>query len=412
MNKIQILKYMTTPSKEKDDNNEICIMPFSIPLSFDDFDVNIIDLQNNNIWTTHDRNFEKLDITNDFISISTIIKNSKNKRNIIILPDNTDFVFKRETTYDVYLTKVKMKDLLPELTTKILPTLIPYKNEKNYLLFENTQTKIENFKYFSAFHFIKENSTSLTTSTSGKITTTQYNDIILTTLDITQDNEHLVTFLKHIKLINDKEEYPEWLKNYDMFNDKDLKENLNKLNIEIEQKQKEKAFCLQQIEKNNDYKSVLIETGSVLVERVFDILEQILDCDLSNFTDEKKEDFLIQKGNIVFIGEIKGVSSNVKNSHISQIRTRYDEFSEKNEIDKKNLKPILIINHQRNIPLIEREKVHKEQVEHAERNNCLIIETITLLKLYELFKNNKISSKEYKKIFFTNNGLLDINSIL
>ena len=66
-------------------------------------------------------------------------------------------------------------------------------------------------------------------------------------------------------------------------------------------------------------KSVLYTNGDELVQVVFEILEELLGCDLSQFVDLKKEDFLFTIEDTTFIGEIKGVNSNVKNPNITQL---------------------------------------------------------------------------------------------
>ena len=83
------------------------------------------------------------------------------------------------------------------------------------------------------------------------------------------------------------------------------------------------------LKENLRYKSILYSNGDDLVRVVFEILENILDCDLSKFEDIKKEDFLIKKDNYTFIGEIKGVTSNVKNEHISQVDVHYQKYMDK-----------------------------------------------------------------------------------
>ena len=49
------------------------------------------------------------------------------------------------------------------------------------------------------------------------------------------------------------------------------------------------------------------------------MLEKMLNYNLSEFKDDYKEDFLIEFNDITFIGEIKGVNSNLKNKHLSQL---------------------------------------------------------------------------------------------
>lgn len=413
MNKIQIIQYIS-PNEQyvrNFENNNIFYTSIMEPISFDDFNVNIIDLQNENIWHTHSNVFENIDITNHLLSLSQIMQNSKNNNNIIVLPKNYKFLYIVETGFEVRTNdRQYIKDLLFRLTTKIIPALTKYSEKENYLQFENTCTIIKNFNYHSSFCFLKKDSKILTKSTSDKATTIEYNDMLLTTLDIIKDEEHLITFLKHINLIEDKKDYPQWLKDLNMFDDEKLKLNIHTLNEEIEQRNKQLEDYSKQIEKNNYYKSILIETGGTLVERVYKILEKILDYDLSSFKDEKKGDFLIKKEHITFIGEIKGVNTNVQNKYISQLDNHCDNYVDA-LAEKENVKGLLIINHQLDLPLSERKEVDTEQIKKAERDNILIIETKELLKLYDLFRNGKIDTTKCEQIFSNQIGLLKLDNI-
>ena len=64
---------------------------------------------------------------------------------------------------------------------------------------------------------------------------------------------------------------------------------------------------------------MLTETGENLVEVVFEMLGKMLDCDLSEFVDVKREDFRIKLKDITFIGEIKCINTKVKSGNISQV---------------------------------------------------------------------------------------------
>ena len=146
---------------------------------------------------------------------------------------------------------------------------------------------------------------------------------------------------------------------------------------------------------------------------VFDILEKLLDCDLSSFVDEKKEDFRIEKESLVFIGEIKGITSNVKNENISQLDVHYQSYLDEieDEHKQKDVKAILIINPLRNKMLEERDPVNERQIELAKRNGSLIIETVTLLKMFELFTNGVLSSERCLKILEEKTGILSIDDL-
>ena len=144
---------------------------------------------------------------------------------------------------------------------------------------------------------------------------------------------------------------------------------------------------------------------------VFEILEEMLGCNLSDFNDKKKEDFAMEIDGIHYIGEIKGVNHNVKSANISQLDVHYQSYIEENEIgDQENSKALLIINHQRNKPLGSREDVHDQQIKLAKRNGSLIIETEILLKLFERFKSEEITSGECIEILSQNIGLLRLEN--
>jgi len=140
------------------------------------------------------------------------------------------------------------------------------------------------------------------------------------------------------------------------------------------------------------------------------ILDELLDYDSSQFVDEKREDFLIKKEDITFIGEIKGVSSAVANKNVSQLDVHVQSYLDKlqEESTEEKVKGLLIINHQRNKPLEERQEVHEHQRNLATRNGSLIIETQTLLKIFEEYKQGKLTKEKCKKLFIDNEGLLMI----
>ena len=81
-----------------------------------------------------------------------------------------------------------------------------------------------------------------------------------------------------------------------------------------------------------------------------------------------------------------------------------DKLQEENR--EENLKKLLIINHQRNIDISSRESIHINQINKAKKENVLIIETITLLKIYESFKNNTITREVLLKTLSDEVGVL------
>ena len=55
---------------------------------------------------------------------------------------------------------------------------------------------------------------------------------------------------------------------------------------------------------------------------------------MNAFIDEKKEDFLFDKEDICYIGKIKGVTSNIKSAHISQLDVHYYALQDQLEEDE------------------------------------------------------------------------------
>ena len=214
--------------------------------------------------------------------------------------------------------------------------------------------------------------------------------------------------LNYIKSVFEPKEFeaaPLWMEKIMFFDDEEQLEKISKNKSTIESLEQQNRDCEKKIEENNWFKSILYTNGGDLVEVVFSILEKLFDCDLSSFVDKKKEDFLIKKENNTFIGEIKGVSSNVKSAHVSQIDTHYHKYMEEKDTCE-NVNQVLIINPLRDKPLDERDPVSEDQISLAKRNGCLIIETKTLLSLFDAFLRGEISTEKCIELFCLKKGLL------
>lgn len=68
---------------------------------------------------------------------------------------------------------------------------------------------------------------------------------------------------------------------------------------------------------------------------------------------------------------------------------------------------LLIINAFRTKEPSQREPIHETQIALARRNKCLIIETSTLLRIFENFLNGSISSEKCIEVFSSHTGRLD-----
>lgn len=411
MFKIQHIAY------ERDTNMSVDGVVFSqieAPRSLDEFDVNIIDLSSENIWRYQETEM-KIDYESEFNDLKRMIEDSHSSKIVVILPQNIkykNFFCANGKGSTDYLKTQEIKELINFEFEEWLGYIVDIRS--GMLMYENTVTKIKGFEYEAAFHFSNEyvyDPESVLTHSylSNKNTTFSMGDIYLTTLKI-DSYDKLVNYLNYIGVIEMEAPVPEWILAVSMFDDETQKNIINEQENIILKCNEQITIAQEKLNQNKRYKSILYTNGDELVAVVFEILEKILHCDLSTFIDEKKEDFLIKLEDITFIGEIKGVTSNIKSEHISQLDVHYqgymDNLSEKKE--QEEVKAILIMDHQRTQSLANRQPVHSNQIKLAERNGSLVIETSTLLKLFESFVNNKISHQEIINLFTEKSGLLVI----
>jgi hypothetical protein len=205
-----------------------------------------------------------------------------------------------------------------------------------------------------------------------------------------------------------REETPEWMDSVAFGDDALQNAQIEKSKAEIEAAMAQIKAAEEKLAENAKFKSILYTNGDELVEVVFEILEKILAYDLSAFVDDKKEDFLIKLPSCTFIGEIKGVTSNIRSEHISQIDLHYYSYTDRlaESGTSERVKQLLIMNPFRTKAPDKRDPVHVSQVELAIRNGCLIIETYTLLRLYEKFCNGEVTVQKCVDVLSTKTGLL------
>jgi hypothetical protein len=353
-----------------------------------------------------------------------MISASKKSIIVVLFPQNTAFRYSYRSSDKKYHKQEELKNILNDLTTSIIPKLIPNSGDRGSgatsnvydLLYENTTTLVGISKYKASFYFkhcgqgLKCSNQELTKSKdSNKTTTMQYDKkTILTTLDVPATEEFLLPFLEECKLLSFGEDFPEWLYSIDFLNDEKLNKLIDKKEAVIENAKNEIDVANSKLEENMEFKSVLSANGDSLVKVVFKIIEEILNIDLSDFVDINKEDFLFPINDFEFIGEIKGVTSNVRSENIAQLDRHYHSYKDKlsDEGIEKEVKALLIMNTQRKLPPSERKDVHEEQVALAKRNGSLVIETVNLLKIYEKFRSGVISVKNCVGMLRKETGLL------
>lgn len=406
MQKIQIITYRGNES-EYIGNENVVISSLKSPRAFDDFDINIIDLNDVSIWVNKQNNFDSVESLNDFHTINRIIKGSSKSEIIIELPGNILFKINYSATNKVFCNSAALKDLIPYMISILVQLSETFRGVD--VVFERTVTKVMDKEISADFRFSNPLPKEVLTKSklSERVTTVKRRNTILTTLQLS-NFEKIRAFLDEIGLGDKKDAVPEWMEEVQMFDDDMQHEIIDEKKAIIAEQEKEIAKAEAVLEQNRRYKSILYTQSIELVDVVFEILTEMIGFDLSEFVDEKKEDFRCEKNGCVFIGEIKGVTSNVKSEHVSQLDVHYQTYIEDNPNVEDKTKAILIIDYQRNRPVNDRDEVHENQIKLAERNGSLIIDTFSLLKMFEKFKRKELSQEACFEMLRDNTGLLMI----
>lgn len=410
MKKIQIITY--EPGKYTNSTQNIDINNFNNLLSLDNYEINVFDLNNPQIWCEiidkNDHPTGRMYLTKDFISISQMIVNSKKTKVLVCLPQNLKYTCHYYGNKKYY----ELKDVI-NVFIVVLEHLTKVKFQELY--YENTFTEVNGKEISGAFIFSNYEDSKTKSKDSNKITTIEKNNIIFTSLNLlgNKDINILVDFLKHIGLINENNDFPEWLYEFKFNNDEQLLIDINNARSEIDKYNKIIQETKLKLDENMKYKSILVNNSNELTKVIYEIIEYIFDVDLSSFVDMKKEDFLFEKNNISYIGEIKGVTSNVRSEYISQLDVHYYSYLDRLQEEgvQKDIRKLLIINYERNKNVTERTAVHQIQIDLAIRNSILIIDTLNLLKLYEGILKGIISKQKMIEYVNLKTGLCNIEDL-
>ena len=223
---IQIITENDYLKEQTKNNSEFKVNGFKNIEAMDEYDINIIDLNSQNLWYNKGVNQDSINEIKDLKHLKNTIENSLNTKILIILPQNLNYYwdkFNNKYTHDEQL-KNEMK-----LIKKIIDENIycfPFD-----LYYEKTTTKVGEKKIISDFCFSKKqivdtkwiicNVTKILSSTkSDKINTIKVNDkVYMTSLNINENIDLIIEFIKHIKIYNENEEIvPIWIKDINILN--------------------------------------------------------------------------------------------------------------------------------------------------------------------------------------------------
>jgi len=369
---------------------------FSSVHAFDDYDINIIDFTDDGIWQTLSPSVTK-NITSykELVTICEALKIANSSKTVFLLPGNTNYKYNYKKSGSSNSLGFRSTEQLKNIIPTVIDIISIVQPVFFQLIFSNTNTAINEYTIESDFVFTQVGTFRAVTysAASRQATTIQSSNSVFTTLKI-ETSEELEELLRAANLLDRNSTIPEWIDDIECFDDHELKAQIRKHEKVISEHQEQINTINNKLQENNKYKSVLYSNSEELVDVVLDILETMLLCDLSAFEDKKVEDFLFEHEGCYYIGEIKGISSNVKSTNITQLQLHVGSFlNDHPEVELEKIKKLLIINHQRKIPLLQRAPVDEKQIAIASNYNSLIIETSTLLKVFEKYRDGQVSTE-------------------
>ncbi|WP_459822589.1 hypothetical protein [Campylobacter concisus] len=386
---IQVLTQRTCFLRDKN----FCISKISEPRSFDEFDYNIVDFNDGQLWKFDKNKSICLDIKGFARLLSKILQETKKSNTLIIMPQNITTGEIGGDGWTISTYNIKISSIIQYFPDSLSPMIRNFPT----IRYEKSVTKIDDDIFLSDFVFDESIYRSLKKSNGGKDVILDIEGIYVTTLDI-KDNNEIGVMLDFILSQYHKSIAPEWISNIEYFSNRSYLSEKDEVLKQLDVLEKE-------ISKNNKIKSILYSTGDELVGVVKEILVDIFKLTDSHFTDLKKEDFRFEFEDVNFMVEIKGINTNVKNSNIAQCKKHVtDLIAEDDTKSPGNVKGLLIVNPQRDIEPGKREPIHANQISYAKSEGILIITTLELLKLYQAYTKDEVVSNKCFETFKNNVG--------
>ena len=179
-----------------EENTEYTVSEFKNPKVFDDFELNVLDLSFEELWTSEKSNIDDIDMIKDLKHYHIMLKNNKDTKILVVLPQNITLKY-----YWVWSGKYIKSEDLKNLTDFI--SKIVYENVYNYwfrLNFGENSINLNKLKITADFYFdekeIEKEQKILESDKSNKLTTIKVDEnIYFTTLDLMKSKEILEAFL-------------------------------------------------------------------------------------------------------------------------------------------------------------------------------------------------------------------------
>lgn len=379
--------------------------------NFDEFKINVINLQDADIWKNNQSNHQAINKSNDLCSMGKILTNTLTAKTIILLPQDVVFRY----GYDVYRKRydgfIKIKDMLSDVTSQILQPL----HGLAYGLDPGVSSTVLNGNSYESDFVIQPKSTSYSVkceSAAGRPTVVRIGSIYFCAIKI-PDQIALHDLLKEIGLESDAcVPIPEWLDDIPFRNEDEIREDIIKKEAQISQLKEDCENQKTILEGNKRLKSILCTKDSVLEDNVREMLAAILDVP-NDFCDEGEEDFRVTQEGHIFLFEIKGSTRNLKREQITKTDSHVQMYLDENDENGSMEQPkgVLIFADQIEKPPEERDSYPNEQIKLAKRDNVIVISTRVFLLIYEGILGGLWTKKELLDLLWSCNGELALSDL-
>ncbi|HXP87246.1 MAG TPA: hypothetical protein VN841_21115 [Bryobacteraceae bacterium] len=197
-----------------------------------------------------------------------------------------------------------------------------------------------------------------------------------------------------------KEDLPEWAAEYRFPDETTILATKLKLSGEISEIEA-------RLKRFDRLKRALVLQGEPLVDAVMEVFNDILPLKAKR-EEAFREDLMLvdSAGNLVALAEVKGVSRGVAREHVNQA----DSHRERNALPP-DFPSLLIINTNMKTSMSVADKdqnVAAEQVQHAARNNILVLRTLDLLNLASLCLGGKLKEGRVIELLTKSSGWLKV----
>ena len=252
--RIQVIRCLSSAA-EKDG---MTFSPLCEPRAIDDFDVNIIDLAAESMWTYKSDTIGMVDSQQDLVTVQQMVKNKKRAIVVYVLPQNIRYVY--DTRYSgVNMRKNKaLKDLLVGMQRHAIAAVVPTEAAMPQIIYEKTKTSISGCQFDADFYFLNPLKIITKSDKSEKPTTVEIaSQTYATTLAITKSSSELNHFLLSIFGQHDTPEAPSWMENVCFGDDAEQNTTIAACKEQIDELNNRISAAQAKLKENADIKSIL-----------------------------------------------------------------------------------------------------------------------------------------------------------